>query len=96
MTTANSRTEISCQEFVELVTDLLEDQLDEARRVEMEMHAGECPGCGPYLDQIRQTIAGLRMLAEVDAGDFPRARAAALETFRELRGGANEGGADPG
>lgn len=79
----DAQTQITCQEFVELVTDLLEDQLARARRVEAEIHLGECPGCGAYLRQIEQTIAGLRALARGD--DFPRTREQALAAFRELR-----------
>ena len=75
--------EMSCQEFVELVTDLIEGQLDQARRIEAEAHLGGCEGCETYLEQIRQTIAGLRSLAESD--DFPRTREQALAAFRELR-----------
>jgi len=76
--------EMTCREFVELVTDLIEGQLAEARRVEAEAHLGECDGCATYLEQIRQTIAGLRRLAEAD--DFPRTREQAIEAFRALKG----------
>jgi hypothetical protein len=80
---------MTCQEFVELVTDLIEGQLAEAERVQAEMHAGECGGCATYLEQIKLTIAGLRGLAEGD--EFPRTREQALAAFRELK--ANGGGA---
>jgi anti-sigma factor RsiW len=83
--------QITCQEFVELVTDLIEDQLAEATRVQVEMHLGECEGCAAYLEQIRMTISALRSLAQSD--DFPRTREQALAAFRELR--ANGGGAAP-
>ena len=76
--------EMTCQEFVELVTDLIEGQLPEALSVETEGHLGECEGCAAYLEQMRQTIAGLRALAE--SGDFPETRERALEAFRELKG----------
>ncbi len=79
----SGQTEITCREFVELVTDLIEGQLDEARRVEAEMHVGKCHGCETYLEQIRQTIGALRRLAQAD--DFPRTREQALAAFRELR-----------
>lgn len=75
--------EIRCRDFVELVTDLIEGQLEQARRLEAEAHAGECPHCAEYLAQIRRTIAGLRALARAE--DFPRTRAQALAAFRELR-----------
>lgn len=47
---------ISCQEVVEIVTDYLEGQLDEATRTELEAHLALCPGCDLYLDQMRATI----------------------------------------
>ena len=47
---------ISCQAVVEIVTDYLEGQLDEATRTELEAHLALCPGCGLYLDQMRATI----------------------------------------
>ena len=47
---------ISCQEVVEIVTDYLEGQLDEAIRTELEAHLALCPGCDLYLDQMRATI----------------------------------------
>jgi hypothetical protein len=77
--------EMTCQEFVELVTDLIEGQLDEVRLAEARAHVGECEGCATYLEQIEQTITGLRMLAQSD--DFPRTREQALVAFHELRGG---------
>jgi len=47
---------ISCQEVVELVTDYLEGELDEAMRTELEAHLALCPGCDVYLTQMRATI----------------------------------------
>lgn len=81
--TTETEAEMTCQEFVELVTDLIEGQLAEAERVEAEIHLGKCDGCTTYLEQIRMTITGLRGLAESD--DFPRTREQALAAFRELR-----------
>ena len=91
--TTGTQTEMTCREFVELVTDLIEGRLTEAARVEAEIHTGKCDGCATYLAQIRQTIAGLRALAESD--DFPATRERALVAFRELRldggGAAHQG-----
>ncbi len=81
--TIETEAEMTCREFVELVTDLIEGQLAEAERVEAEIHLGKCDGCATYLAQIRMTIAGLRGLAQSD--DFPRTREQALAAFRELR-----------
>jgi anti-sigma factor RsiW len=77
--------ELTCREFVELVTDLIEDQLDAAMRLAADAHLENCDGCEVYLEQIRQTIVALRGLA--DSGDFSRDRERALAAFRELRAG---------
>jgi len=47
---------INCQEVVEIVTDYLEGQLDEATRTEVEAHLALCPDCNVYLEQMRATI----------------------------------------
>ncbi len=75
--------EIACRDFVELVTDLIEGQLEQARRLQAEAHAGDCPHCAEYLAQIKRTIAGLRAL--VAREDFPETREQALAAFRELK-----------
>ena len=80
---STAQAELTCREFVELVTDFIEGQLVEARRIEVEIHLGSCDGCETYLEQIHHTIAALRRLAEAD--DFPRTREQALAAFRELR-----------
>jgi anti-sigma factor RsiW len=46
---------MDCREFVELVTDYLEDSLDPKTRASFEQHLSECPGCDTYLDQIRES-----------------------------------------
>jgi anti-sigma factor RsiW len=83
--------EMTCKEFVELVTDLVEGQLAEAERLEADMHVSECDGCATYLEQVRATIAGLRALAESD-DDFPRTREQALAAFRASQSGGPAGG----
>ena len=72
--------EISCRQFVELVTDYLEHQLDESRRTWTEEHLAECDPCRAYLDQMRMTITTLRDLthAELDS----ERREAILQAFR--------------
>jgi anti-sigma factor RsiW len=46
---------ITCQEFVELATDYLEDALDPATRRRFEGHLALCPGCETYLAQLGET-----------------------------------------
>lgn len=55
---------MSCQQFVEIVTDYLERQLDEARRLWTDEHLADCDACRAYLEQMRQTIAALRGLGD--------------------------------
>jgi hypothetical protein len=53
---------MTCAQFVELVTEYLEDSLDPATGDRFAEHLEGCPGCGPYLDQLRTTIRLLRDL----------------------------------
>ena len=50
---------LSCQEFVELVTDYLENALDADARVRFEQHMAICPGCETYLQQMAETASRL-------------------------------------
>jgi anti-sigma factor RsiW len=50
---------ITCQELVELVTDYLEDAVDDATRSEIDAHLALCAGCATYLEQMRRTIHAL-------------------------------------
>lgn len=54
---------ITCQEFVEMVTDYMENVLLPEVRAQFEKHADNCPGCDTYLDQMRQTIGMLHQVA---------------------------------
>ncbi len=47
---------LCCQEFVEEVTEYLEDALPGARRREVEEHLDDCDGCVAYLQQMRLAI----------------------------------------
>lgn len=47
---------LTCAEFVELVTDYLEDSLAPETKDRFQRHVLECDGCDAYLDQIRETI----------------------------------------
>lgn len=55
---------MSCQQFVEIVTDYLEQQLDEARKLWTDEHLAECDACREYLRQMRETISALRNLGD--------------------------------
>ena len=50
---------MTCQEFVELVTDYLEGALDPSERARFAAHIDHCDGCEEYLVQFRETIAAV-------------------------------------
>jgi len=80
---------ITCREFVELVTEYLEDQLDDQARRRFEQHVAACPGCSRYLDQIR---AATRALGHVSVdGLSPHARDQLMDAFRSWRTGRSTG-----
>jgi mycothiol system anti-sigma-R factor len=56
--------ELTCQEFVELVTEYLDGAMPAEERARFEAHLADCPSCGSYLDQIRQTMRLLGRLSE--------------------------------
>ena len=72
---------MDCNEFVELVTAYLDDELDPATRDRFVEHLAECEGCDRYLDQIRQTVRALGRLP-ADGLDGP-ARDRLLAAFRD-------------
>jgi len=59
-----SENEITCQEFVEMVTDYLEHSLLPEVRKQFERHAENCHGCDTYFDQIQQTVGMLHQIAD--------------------------------
>ena len=72
-----------CQEFVELVTDYLEDRLPPAERARFEAHQAECDGCTGYLDDMRRMLA---TMGTVTMPADPHTREAMLRALRDLRG----------
>lgn len=58
--------ELTCKEFVELVTDYVEDALTAGERQRFEEHMVSCDGCASYLDSIRRTIEVTGRLTEDD------------------------------
>jgi len=75
--------DLSCQEFVELVTDYFEDALDEDTRARFDEHRALCPGCETYLTQIEETVTRLGELpAETLTAEM---QATLLSAFRDVR-----------
>jgi anti-sigma factor RsiW len=52
--------EITCKEFVELVTAYRDGVLPERDKARFECHTQHCPGCRAYLQQYRLTVDALR------------------------------------
>jgi anti-sigma factor RsiW len=61
-------TDLQCNEFVELVTDFLDDALDPDTRARFSRHLEGCPGCAPYIDQFRRAIRALAGLKQRGSG----------------------------
>jgi anti-sigma factor RsiW len=81
--------DLTCQQFVELVTDYLDDAMAPDARSRFDRHLAECRGCGDYLDQIRATR---RALGRIDLDHLSAAsRDQLLTTFRSWRSARPEG-----
>lgn len=77
----HSSVPMTCQEFVELVTDYFEGQLSTEDVRRFESHIGDCGLCGTYLEQMRVTI---RTVGRIDEDELsPEAKAALLDAFRD-------------
>jgi anti-sigma factor RsiW len=74
-----------CREFVELVTDYLEDRLPSEHRQRFEAHLAECDGCNGYLEDMRRMLA---TMGTVTLPADPHTRQALLSAVRSLRGSA--------
>jgi anti-sigma factor RsiW len=75
------RTEMTCQELVELVTDYFEGALSAGERKRFDEHISSCPWCATYLEQMRETITVLGRLEEESIP--PDTRAELLHAFRD-------------
>ena len=60
------RTDVVCQEWVELVTAYLEGALPRRTTKAIDRHLAGCPHCREYLEQMRLTI---RLTGELGADD---------------------------
>ena len=75
--------ELTCQDFVELVTEYLEGALDEDTVRRFEEHLALCPGCETYLSQMKETA--LR-LGEIPVESLSaETQATLLSAFRDVR-----------
>jgi len=78
----NHMPELTCQEFVELITRFLDGVLDEDVESRFVRHLSSCQGCESYFGQFQQTIGALR---DLSTGTLPDAvRDSLVAEFREL------------
>ncbi len=80
--------DLTCQEFVELVTGYLEGSLPVSERARFEAHIDDCDDCPLYLTQIEQTVRALGHLREEAIA--PMARASLLAEFRDWKRAARQ------
>ena len=89
------RSDLVCQQVVELVNDYLEGTLTRAERKRFERHLRSCPNCTSYLEQMRVTIAISGRLAPEDL--TPEASHEFTELYRAWRAdGPAQGDDQPG
>jgi predicted anti-sigma-YlaC factor YlaD len=76
--------EVTCQEFVELVTDYFEGVLEPRTLTQVEEHLVMCDWCVTYVEHMQATIASLR---DLDEGHLPEPPDALLAVLRTRRAG---------
>ncbi len=62
---------LTCQEFVEVLTDYLEGAVEPEERADLERHLVICRGCSNYTEQMRSTIDLLSRIGEPASGGAP-------------------------
>ena len=70
--------EITCQQFVELVTEYFEGALGAPTLSRVEEHLLMCDWCVTYVDQMEATVAALNELKDHEAGEPSEAVLTAL------------------
>ena len=78
--------DLRCRDFVELVTDYLDDALPPDERTQVDEHLEICPGCRTVLAQWREVVRLTGRLADADVDRVDAdTRARLLATFRQRR-----------
>jgi predicted anti-sigma-YlaC factor YlaD len=78
--------DLACSDVVELVTEFLDDAIDEGLRARIDDHLRVCEQCRSYLDQMRATIATLGGVSAASEPSEP-VQAGLLAAFRAWRDG---------
>jgi anti-sigma factor RsiW len=74
---------LSCQEFVELVTEYLEGTMAPEERERFDAHLAVCDPCTIYLEQMEQTVRAVGELTPEDVS--PEAERVLLDAFRDWK-----------
>ena len=74
--------EVTCQQFVELITDYFEGALGPRTLSRVEEHLVLCDWCVTYAEQMHATIASLRALRETPSAGPPESVLSALRAKR--------------
>jgi predicted anti-sigma-YlaC factor YlaD len=77
-----SAEEVTCEEFVELVTDYFEGALPRRTLGHVEEHLVMCDWCVAYVGQMQATIVSLGALRESQPAAAPESLLAALRERR--------------
>ncbi len=48
--------DVTCLDFVDVITAYLDDALPHRERLGLEAHFADCPDCALYLEQLRETM----------------------------------------
>jgi predicted anti-sigma-YlaC factor YlaD len=75
--------EVTCQQFVELITDYFEGTLAARTLSHVEEHLVMCDWCVTYLEQMEATIASLGALGETHSSEPSEALLSVLRAKRE-------------
>jgi predicted anti-sigma-YlaC factor YlaD len=81
-----SADEVTCQEFVELITDYFEGALTPRTLCHVEEHLVMCDWCVTYLEQMEATVASLARLREPGASEPSQTLLSVLAAKREGAG----------
>ena len=77
--------EVTCQQFVELVTDYFEGSLPPRTLSEVEEHLVMCDWCVAYVEQMQATVDSLRKLGDRSSREPPNLLLAALRANGSAR-----------
>ena len=78
---------LACMEFVELVTEYLDEALDDSLRARVDDHLRLCEGCRIYVDEMQATLAAIGRIGREPQPPSDTVRAGLTAVFRAWRDG---------